>query len=52
MLAVVENVENDSTQITLEDAKKRNPDAKVGDMIAEPLPPLISAASPRRTPSR
>ncbi len=40
VLAVVEEVENDSTQITLEEAKRRNPDAKIGDLIAEPLPPL------------
>jgi transcription termination/antitermination protein NusA len=40
VLAVVEAVENDATQVTVEDAKKRNPDAKVGDMIAETLPPL------------
>ena len=35
-----DQVENDSTQIALEDAKKRNPAAQVGDYIAEPLPPL------------
>ncbi len=40
VLAVVDEVENDSTQITLADAQKRNPDAKVGDLIAEHLPPL------------
>jgi len=40
VLAVVEAVENDATQINVEDAKKRNPDAKAGDMIAETLPPL------------
>src|SRR5437870_11112279 len=40
VLAVVDAVENDATQITVEDAKKRNPDAKAGDMIAETLPPL------------
>jgi N utilization substance protein A len=40
VLAVVDLVENDSTQITLADAQKRNPDAKVGDLIAEQLPPL------------
>ena len=40
VLAVVETVENDSTQITLADAQRRNPDAKVGDIIAEHLPPL------------
>jgi N utilization substance protein A len=40
VLAVVEEVENDATQINVEDAKKRNPEAKAGDMIAETLPPL------------
>jgi transcription termination/antitermination protein NusA len=40
VLAVVDLVENDATQVTVEDAKKRNPDAKVGDMLAETLPPL------------
>ena len=40
VLAVVEAVENDSTQITLPDALKRNPNAKLGDSIAESLPPL------------
>ena len=40
VLAVVETVENDSTQINLADAQGRNADAKVGDLIAEPLPPL------------
>ncbi len=40
VLAVVEAVENDSTQISLADAQKRNPDAKLGDLIAEALPPL------------
>jgi N utilization substance protein A len=40
VLAVVDEVENDSTQVNLADAQKRNPDAKVGDFIAETLPPL------------
>jgi len=40
VLAVVEVIENDSTQILLEDAVKRNPDAKLGDSIAESLPPM------------
>ncbi len=40
VLAVVDTVENEATQITLEDARRRNPDAKVGDLIAEGLPPL------------
>ena len=37
---MVDQVENDATQIALEDAKKRNPAAQVGDYIAEALPPL------------
>ncbi len=40
VLAVVEEIENEPTQITLADAQKRNPDAKIGDLIAEHLPPL------------
>ncbi len=40
VMAVVEEVENELTQITLADAKRRNPDAKIGDFIAESLPPL------------
>ncbi|MET0193308.1 MAG: transcription termination factor NusA [Hyphomicrobiaceae bacterium] len=40
VLLVVDLVENDATQITLADAMRRNPDAKVGDLIAETLPPL------------
>ncbi len=40
VLAVVDEVENDATQINVDDAKKRNPEAKAGDLIAEALPPL------------
>ena len=40
LLQVVETVENFSTEIALEDAKQRNPEATIGDYIAEPLPPL------------
>ncbi len=40
VMAVVEEVETEATQITLADAKRRNPDAKIGDFIAESLPPL------------
>jgi N utilization substance protein A len=40
VLHVVEQVENDAIQLTVADAKRRNPNAKVGDMIAETLPPL------------
>ncbi len=39
-MLVVETVENSSNQISLEDAKKRNPAAQVGDTIADTLPPL------------
>src|ERR1700676_855069 len=35
LLLVADQIENDSTQISLEDAKKRNPAAQVGDYIAE-----------------
>jgi transcription termination/antitermination protein NusA len=40
LLLVADQVENDSTQISVEDAKRRNPAAQVGDFIAEALPPL------------
>src|SRR5205085_11715070 len=33
-------VENDSREITLTEARKRNPPAQVGDPIAETLPPF------------
>jgi N utilization substance protein A len=39
-MLVVETVENPSTQITLEEARKRHPAAQVGDTIADTLPPL------------
>lgn len=40
MLQVVEVVENISTEIALVDAQERNPDATIGDFMADPLPPL------------
>ncbi|HUO54590.1 MAG TPA: transcription termination factor NusA [Rhodoblastus sp.] len=40
LMLVVDQVENDATQISLADARKRNPAAEVGDWIAEPLPPI------------
>jgi N utilization substance protein A len=39
-LLVVDTVENPANQISVEDAKKRNPAAQVGDTIADALPPL------------
>ena len=40
LLLVVDQVENDATQITMGDARRRNPAAQVGDWIAETLPPF------------
>ena len=40
LLQVVDKIENESTQIEVEDARRRNPEAKAGDFIAETLPPL------------
>ncbi len=40
LLEVVEAVTQDAIEISLKDARKRNPEANVGDFIAEPLPPL------------
>ncbi len=40
LLHVVEEVENDSTEISLEEAQRRNPAAQIGDYISEALPPV------------
>ena len=40
LMEVVEKVEEPATQISLQDARLRNPDAQVGDSIAEQLPPI------------
>ena len=40
LLEVVEDVTLEATQVSLEEARRRNPAAQVGDFIAEPLPPL------------
>jgi N utilization substance protein A len=40
LMLVVEQIENDATQISLASARKRNPAAEVGDWISEQLPPL------------
>lgn len=39
-LEVVDLVENDSTEVGMEVARERNPDAQLGDILAEPLPPM------------
>jgi N utilization substance protein A len=40
LLEVVETVENDSLHISLAEAQHKNPEAKIGDFISEPLPPI------------
>src|SRR5687768_13494703 len=40
LLMVVDKVENDATQISLTEARHKNPAANLGDFIAEPLPPV------------
>jgi N utilization substance protein A len=40
LLMVVETIDNDATQISLAEARNKNPAANVGDYIAEPLPPI------------
>jgi N utilization substance protein A len=39
-LHVVDDVENDKTEISVAEARLRNPAAQVGDIIAETLPPI------------
>ena len=39
-LEVVEEIENESTQILVADAASHNPDAQVGDILADSLPPV------------
>jgi transcription termination/antitermination protein NusA len=40
LLNVVELVENDSTDVSLADARRREPNAQIGDQLAETLPPM------------
>jgi len=40
LLEVVEEIENDSAEITIDDARQRNPEAELGDFMSEPLPPI------------
>ncbi|MDP4840658.1 MAG: transcription termination/antitermination protein NusA, partial [Alphaproteobacteria bacterium] len=37
---VVEEVENESAQLTLEEARRLNPDIKIGEFIVDDLPPF------------
>ena len=45
---VVEEIEDEFTQITEEQAQSRDPSLKVGDVIDDPLPPSTLAVSPPR----
>ncbi|WP_038035758.1 transcription termination factor NusA [Thermopetrobacter sp. TC1] len=40
VLTVVENVEDDNREISLEEARKIDPEAQIGDELSEPLPPI------------
>lgn len=40
VLTVAEEVENESTEVTLEQARKIKPDAEIGEELAEELPPM------------
>nr|WP_217807745.1 transcription termination factor NusA [Oceanibacterium hippocampi] len=40
LLEVVDEIEEDAIQITIDEAKARHPAAQVGDFISEPLPPI------------
>jgi N utilization substance protein A len=37
---VVEEIEDEATEITVERARRKKPDAEVGDVIIDPLPPI------------
>ena len=39
-MEVVEDVENDNTQLTLDEARKIKPDAEIGEFLSEELPPV------------
>ncbi|MEE4208805.1 MAG: transcription termination factor NusA [Parvularcula sp.] len=53
LMEVVEDVENDSTEVSLKAAKRQNPEAEVGDFISDPLPPVdfgrVAALSAKQT---
>ena len=40
LLQVVEEIDNEATQMLLKEARNKNPAANVGDFISEPLPPI------------
>ena len=38
--AVVEVIENETTELTIDEAKRINPNIKIGEFIVDPLPPI------------
>ncbi len=52
LMLVVDQVENDANQMSIVEARRKNPAAEVGDYISEPLPPVefgrISAQSAKQ----
>ncbi|MGI9411301.1 MAG: transcription termination factor NusA [Hyphomicrobiaceae bacterium] len=40
VLTVVEEVENESTEVTLDEARQTKPDAEIGEELVEELPPM------------
>ncbi len=40
VLTVVENVEDDNREISLEEARRIDPEVQIGDELSEPLPPI------------
>ncbi len=40
VITVVDEVENESAEMSLEEARRINPDAQIGDEFSEPLPPI------------
>ncbi|MEM8986067.1 MAG: transcription termination factor NusA [Pseudomonadota bacterium] len=40
LMEVVETIENDAAEIEIEEARRKNPEAGLGDFISEPLPPI------------
>ncbi|MEM6650097.1 MAG: transcription termination factor NusA [Pseudomonadota bacterium] len=40
LMEVVEEVENESAEITLKEAQKQNAEAEIGDFLSDPLPPV------------
>ncbi|TAN54889.1 MAG: transcription termination factor NusA, partial [Rhodospirillales bacterium] len=40
VIEVVETVENEATQYTLAQARRKKPDAEIGELLIDPLPPI------------